>query len=205
VGTSSGTPADPGRGFLLRLPLTLLIGMLAWLLLRPALDAAVPALAQGLIRAFEMPRVTRLVERDHWVEVRRSDFRAGSQIPTLPLTEVHFNLIVLLALQLALPRPLKRQQLERLLMGGAVLLLVHALNLTFEVKSLYATRLGEWSLASYSKAARNVWGFLQYSSDLPVRFSAPFAIWLAFNWDSVQRLLDPTDAERPRRAKQAGG
>ena len=51
------------RSFLKRLPLTLVAAMLVWLVLRPVLDTAVTGFAQLLIRSFEYPRVTRLVQR----------------------------------------------------------------------------------------------------------------------------------------------
>ena len=178
------------RTFIRRLPVSLATAMLLWLLLlRPALDHAVPAFAQILVRSFEYPRVTRLVVADHRAEVRRSDFRSGSAIPTIPLTEVHFNTILLLALAFALPRPLSRTQAERLFMGWSVLFLLQALNLTFHVKFMYAAGLGEWSLQSYSDLARDVFGFLQYFTDLPGRFAAPFLIWLGFNWNLVMDIV----------------
>jgi hypothetical protein len=175
----------PERRFLRRLPLALVVAMASWLLLRPALDAAVTGLAEILVRAYEYPRVTRLVVDEHRVQVHRADFRSDSKIPTLPLTEVHFNTIVLLALYLALERPLSRRQLERLVMGWSVLLFCQVLNLVFHVKTLYALGLGEWSQANYSDLARNLYGFGQYFTDLPGRFSFPFLIWLGFNWQPV--------------------
>jgi hypothetical protein len=203
---------DPLRSFLTRLPLTLLAAMLLWWLVRPLADASVAGFAQLLIRASEVPRMTRLVANDHWVEVRRADYRAGSRIPTLPLTEVHFNTIVLLALAFALPRPWSRRQLERLAAAWAVLLATQVLNLLFDVRSLYATRLGEWSLIAYSELSRNVLGFLQYFTDLPGRFSAPFLIWLGFNWDEVRQLVGvgvtegaPAHEGGPRRGAKKPG
>lgn len=184
----SGEP-DPFGPFLRRLPLTLLVAMVAWLLIRPALDVAVVRLTEVLVRSFEYPRVTRLVAEDHRAQVRRADFRSDSRIPTLPLTENHFNTIVLLALYLALPRPFSRRQLERLFMGWAVLYLTQTLNLVFHVKSLYAIGLGDWSQQNYSDLARNVYGFWRYFTDLPGRFSFPFLIWLGFNWDHVVALV----------------
>ena len=185
-----GRPASPYRTFVRRLPLTLVAAMLLWLLLlRPALDQAVPASSELLIRAFEYPRVTRLVTADHRVEVRRADFRSGSAIPTIPITEVHFNTILLLALYFATPRPFSRTQLERLFMGWCVLFVIQALNLTFHVKLVYAMGLGEWSLQTYSDLARDVFSYLQYFTDLPARFAAPFLIWLGFNWDVVMRIV----------------
>jgi len=165
--------------------------MMLWaLMLRPAIDVAVAGLAQTLIRAFEYPRVTRLVVvPEHRAEVRRADFRSDSKIPTIPLTENNFNTIVLLALYLALPKPFSRRQLERLFMGWCVLYLTQSMNLLFHVKTIYAIGLGEWSQQNYSDFARNFFGFWRYFTDLPGRFSFPFLIWLGFNWDLVMRLV----------------
>ncbi len=197
----------PGRPpylqFLIRLPLALCIGMAVWLALRPAIEPAVAGLAQTLIRAYEYPRVTRLVTDAHRVQVRRSDFRTDSQIPTVPLTEITFNTIVLLALYLALPRPLSRRQLERLFMGACVLYLTQALNLLFHVKTLYAIGLGDWSQQHYSDLARNVYGFWRYFTDLPGRFSFPFLIWLGFNWDLVMDILGAPGPDRGARKKKS--
>jgi hypothetical protein len=192
----------PHVQFLLRLPLALLIGMAAWWAFRPVIEPAVAGLGQTLIRLYEYPRVTRLVVEDHRVQVRRSDFRTDSQIPTVPLTEITFNTIVLLALYLALPRPLSRRQLERLFMGGCILYLTQSLNLVFHVKTLYALGLGDWSEQHYSNLARNVYGFWQYFTDLPGRFSFPFLIWLGFNWDLVMGLLGTPGLERGARRKK---
>jgi len=189
--------------FLRRLPVTLMAAVILWLLLRPAIDVAVAGLAQTLIRAFEHPRVTRLVVDDHLVQVRRSDFRSGSGIPTVSLAENNFNLIVLLALYLALPKPFSRRQLERLFMGCCVLYLTQTLNLVFHIKTLYATGLGEWSQQSYSDLARNVFGFGQYFTDLPGRFSFPFLIWLGFNWAVVMRMIRPDIEEKKRTTSKA--
>lgn len=192
------------RQFLRRLPIALVAAMAVWLLIRPILDTAVTGIAEALVRAYEYPRVTRLVVDDHRVQVRRSDFRTDSKIPTLPLTEVHFNTIVLLALSLALARPFARRQLERLVMGWSVLLLSQALNLVFHVKTLYALGLGEWSHAHYSDLARNLYGFGQYFTDLPGRFSFPFLIWLAFNWELILTMIgnEPSTQAPPRTAKE---
>jgi len=193
----------PYSRFLKRLPLTLLVSMVLWFIVRPGIEPAVAGLAQTLIRAFEYPRVTRLVVDDHRVQVRRSDFRTDSQIPTVPLTDITFNVIVLLALYLALPRPLSRRQLERLFMGGCILYLTQALNLVFHVKTLYALGLGDWSYQHYSDLARNVFGFLRYFTDLPGRFSFPFLIWLGFNWDGVMTLLGTPVVDRDNHEKSS--
>ena len=180
---------DATRGFLRRLPLTLIGAIIVWLLLRPAIDSLVAGLAQTLVRSFEHPRVTRLVIEDHRVQVRRSDLRVDSKVYSVSMTEVSFNTIVLLALYLALPRPFSRRQLERLFMGWCVLVVSQATNLVFHIKTLYATGLGDWSLHYYSDLARNIFGFGRYFTDLPGRFSFPFLIWLGFNWEVVMKML----------------
>jgi len=181
--------------FLRRLPFTLVAAIVIWLLLRPAIDWAVAGLAQTLVRSFEYPRVTRLVVQDHRAQMRRTDLRTDSKVPTVSMTEVTFNTIVLLALYLALPRPFSRRQLEALFMGWCVLILCQSLNLVFHVKTLYALGLGEWSQQHYSDLARNIYGFGRYFTDLPGRFSFPFLIWLGFNWDVIMKMLAVTDED----------
>jgi hypothetical protein len=153
--------------------------------------------------------VTRLVVADHSAEVQRADFRSDSATPTIPLTSVHFNTIVLLALYAALPRPYSRRQLERLFMGFSVLYLTQSMNLVFHLKFMYASAFGGWSQQHYSDLARNFFGYCQYFSDLPGRFSAPFLIWLGFNWDEVMGVisLTPIASRKPRStsAKVRGG
>ena len=197
--TARPDPAD-NRRFVRRLPVAAIVALVVWILLRSTLDGAVSGFAQLLIRAYEYPKVTRLVVVDHRAEVRRADLRTDSLVPTVALTEIHFNTIVFLALCLALPRPWSRKQLERLVMGWSVLYLTQSLNLLFHVKFLYASAFGAWSFQQYTEAARNIFGFLQYATDLPGRFAFPFAIWIGFNWDRVMPVVG-LSAEPPRGGK----
>jgi hypothetical protein len=189
--------------FLRRLPVTLIAATLIWLLVRPAINWLVAGASQTLIRSFEHPRVTRLVVQDHRAQMHRADLRTGSAVHTVSMAEISFNMIVLLALYLALPRPFSRRQLERLFMGWCVLCLTQALNLVFHVKTFYATGLGEWSHHYYSDLARNIFGFGRYFTDLPGRFSFPFLIWLGFNWDIVMKMLSIDDSQAPKREPRA--
>ena len=195
---------NPTQVFLRRLPVTLIAAVVIWLLLRPVIDTAVAGLAQTLIRSFEYPRVTRLVVEDHQAQMRRTDLRTDSRVPSVSMTDVTFNTIVLLALYLALPHPFSRRQLERLFMGWCVLYLSQSINLLFHVKTLYAMGLGEWSQHHYSDFARNVFGFGRYFTDLPGRFSFPFLIWLGFNWEVVMKMLgiQEEDTEKPGKKKR---
>ena len=197
---------DATQVFLRRLPLTLIAAVAIWLALRPAIDTMVAGFAQTLIRSFEYPRVTRLVVEDHRTQMRRTDLRTDSKVPSVSMNEITFNTIVLLALYLALPNPFSKRQLERLFMGWCVLCLSQSINLLFHVKTMYAMGLGEWSQHHYSDFARNVFGFGRYFTDLPGRFSFPFLIWLGFNWEVVMRMLqmsedtgDKTASKRKKR------
>jgi hypothetical protein len=194
---------DATQVFLRRLPIALVAAVIIWLLLRPAIDTIVAGIAQTLIRAYEHPRVTHLVVQDHRVQMRRSDLRSDSGVPTVSMSEVSFNTIVLLALYLALPRPFSRRQLERLFMGWCVLCLCQSLNLVFHVKTFYATGLGEWSQHHYSDLARNFYGFGRYFSDLPGRFSLPFLIWLGFNWEVIMKMLSLSPEEDSKRRQES--
>jgi len=190
---------DATQVFLRRLPLTLIAAVAIWLALRPAIDTVVAGFAQTLIRSFEYPRVTRLVVEDHRVQMRRTDLRTDSKVPSVSMNEINFNTIVLLALYLALPNPFSKRQLERLFMGWCVLCLTQSINLLFHVKALYAMGLGEWSQHNYSDLARNVFGFGRYFSDLPGRFSFPFLIWMGFNWEVVMKMLGIQQEEKLKR------
>jgi hypothetical protein len=182
--------------YIRRLPVALVLVMLMWLAIRPVLDPAVCHLSQLLIRAFEYPRVTRIEVEDHRAKIIRSDFRTGSNIPTVSLTEVHFNTIVLLSLYFALPDAFRRKRLERLVMAWFVLYITQSLNLMFHVKTIYALYLGEWSAVHYADWQRNLWGFLRYFTDLPGRFGFPFVLWMVFDWPTFSKLLR-TDTEDP--------
>ncbi len=175
--------------------------MVVWLGLRPVLDPAVAGLAQLLVRAFEVPRVTRIVVADHRAEIHREDFRITSGRPAIPLAEVHFNTIVLLALFLALGDPLSGRRWERLLMAWITLYLTQVLNLIAHVKTVYALALGEWSRLHYGALARNLWAYLQYFTDLPGRFGFPFLLWLTFGWEDVAALVRTSPSGTPRRGQ----
>ena len=191
---------SPHVVFVRRLPWTLALAMVLWFLLRPLIDGAVTAGAEFLIRSYEVPKVTSLNVADHRAEIHRADYRSGSAIPTVALTGIHFNLIVLLALCFALPRPATRPRLERLFMCICVLYVTQVANLFFHVKTTYALGLGEWSQQNYSDAARNIYGFGRYFTDLPGRFAFPFLIWLGFNWEAVMEMLSPDTTQKPDRS-----
>ena len=196
--------------FLRRLAVAALAGLVLWALVRPALDGTISNVAEAILRAFEHPRTTHLVVVEHRAEVRRADLRTDSAVPAVPLTGIHANTVVLLALFWALARPWSPEQLRRLLVGWSLLILVQSLNLVFHVKVVYSSGLGEWSAQHYSELARALWGYLRHAADLPVRFALPFALWAWLNWDQVSVIAglrtDPVASAKgtPRSSRQPG-
>ncbi len=61
-------------------------------------------------------------------------------------------------------------------MLGAFHLVLTALSAEF----VYATQLGDWSLAHYGPWARNVIGLTKHVTDLPLKLAMPLILWVAF-------------------------
>ena len=91
------------------------------------------------------------------------------------MTDLHFHLVLLGALFLAVPGVPWRKRLENL--GWAVLVTVFfdLFLCFFVVKCAYATKLGAWSLAHYGPFARNAYGLVQHLLDLPFKLGLPLA------------------------------
>jgi hypothetical protein len=140
--------------------------------------------ATHLLHLTESPNVTDLFpypEDLNYVTVHRRDFPpARSQVSSLRVTDLHYPLILLLALFLAPPGIAWRRRLENL--GWALLVAIgfHLLLFVFTVKFVYATQLGNWSLAHYGPFARNFWGLGKHLLDLPIKLALPLALWAFF-------------------------
>ena len=166
-----------GLAAALRLALALAVATLFWLGFSAPYERAVAGVAQAVLRAFERPPVTRLEPGAREVVVRRSDFPPGAGTTGLPAADLHANFVLLAALFALHPRPLRGDRVVVFLVGCLVLAAVHVAALALEVRSLYATRLGAWSLAHYGPVARNVWGAAFHFYLVAGRFAAPFMIW----------------------------
>jgi hypothetical protein len=179
-----------------------LVGFLAavasWFLFAAAYERAVAPAAEFLLRLGESPAVTRLEAPGREFLVNRTDFPPAAPHPGLPSPDLHFNFVLLATLFALHPRPWKTDRVARFLVGALCLYFVHVVFLVFEVESVYATRMGEWSAAHYSAMAQNflAGGFPFYQ--IAGRFAAPFAIWW---W--VGRPEPPAAPDRaPRRRKK---
>lgn len=187
-------PGDPGNpatagdprnqvGRLIRNALLWLIPVaLFWLLLTPAYNRFLLGSAENLARLTESPNVTDLLRKDeHFAYVSRIDFPpARSLVYSFRTTDVHFHLVMLGALFLAVPGVPWKERLANF--GWAVLITIFFdIFLVFlYVKFAYATQLGAWSVANYGPFARNFWGLAKHLFDLPFKLALPFLLWGGF-------------------------
>lgn len=181
-----GRTAAPPRnqiGRLIRNALLWLIPVaLLWLLITPAYNIFLLGSAENLARWTESPNVTDLLRKDeHFAYVSRIDFPpARALVWSFRTTDVHFHLVLIGALFLAVPGVPLRERFANL--GWALLITVfYDIFLVFlYVKFAYATQLGAWSMANYGDFARNFWGLAKHLFDLPFKLALPFLLWAGF-------------------------
>ena len=191
------TAKSPRRSWALQLILNALLWVVpvatVWLVATPVYNRFLLGSAENLVRLTESPSVTNLLRKDdHFAYVQRRDFPpAKSLVHSFRVTDVHFHLLMLGILFLAVPRIPWRRRLENL--GWAVLITVFfdIFLIFFYVKFTYATQLGAWSLAHYGPFARNFWGLGKHLLDLPFKFSLPFLLWAGFYVRDMMAEIQP--------------
>jgi len=168
---------------------------LVWLLATPAYNRFLLGSAQNLVRLTESPNVTNLLRKDdHFAYVQRRDFPpAKSLVHSFRVTDVHFHLLMLGVLFLAVPRVPWRRKLENLGLAVLITIFFDILLIFFYVKFVYATQLGAWSLEHYGAFSRNFWGLGKHLLDLPFKFSLPFLLWAGFYFNDLMAEIRPRD------------
>jgi hypothetical protein len=200
--SARGGEAEPApsagwaRRFLRNVLLWLLPVWAVWALLTPYYNRFLLAGAQSLVRLTERPRVTALYPHPDSLDdayVARLDFPPARRlVKPFRVTDVHFPLVLAGALFLAVPGIPWRERLANLGLALVALVFFQVLLIFLQVKALYATGLGAWSLAHYGPVARNLYGLAWHLFDLPFKLALPFALWAAF----YLRLLPGWPAER---------
>jgi hypothetical protein len=153
-------------------------GVAFWLMASPLYDRAIAAGAQGVMRAFENPKVTRLRPADdNRVTVDRSDFDPRSKRPAISLRDLTFNVVLLIALFAASKRTFSDRNIGGFFAAVAILALTHIGAAVVEVMSIYVAQLGPWSRANYSDLDRNVWGVARHFYRLVLMYAIVFALW----------------------------
>lgn len=158
-----------------------------WWVATPYYNRFVTVAAGNLLKIVESPNVTRLVPVDaHYVSIQREDFPpAKADVYRVRVTDLHFHLVLLAALFLAVPGVPLKARLGPL--GWALLVAVffHILDLFFWVKFVYATQLGEWTQQHYGELGQNFWGMAKHLIDLPFKLALPLALWVGFYYRKI--------------------
>lgn len=194
-------PGGPGdRSWVLRFLRNVLLWLIpiwvVWALFTPFYNRLLLAGAQNLLHLTEYPSATQLlVQGTHDAVIARIEPPLGRLQHGFRVTDIHFHLVLLAALFLAVPRVPWRERLGHL--GWALLVTVFFdMFVVFsKVKVAYATQLGNWSLEHYGPLARNAWGLLHHLLDLPFKLALPFALWAAFY---LPLLLTSRETPAPR-------
>lgn len=197
--------APPGRdrrswaGRLIRNILLWIVPVwLVWTVVTPAYNRFLKTAAENLLLLSESPNVSHLLMQDrHTTHIQRRDFPPSrSLVGSVRVTDLHFHLVLLAALFLAVPDVPWRERLANLAWAALIAVFFHLLLLFFWVKFVYATQLGAWSLAHYGPVSRNLFGLGKHLLDLPFKLSLPLVLWAAFY---IGRMLEGLGRE-PERA-----
>lgn len=177
-----------------RTALRALIGFVAgvalWAMLSPLYNEAIAKGAELAIRLFERPAVTRLVvdaDDGNYATVDRSDFDPRSKRPGVPVSDLTFNVILLIALFAMEKRLFSDRNIRGLVIAMLLLSLTHVFGLVTEVMSIYVAKLGPWSRVHYGDTARTFWGVANHFYRLVLMYAIAFALWWLFR--------APADAE----------
>jgi hypothetical protein len=180
--TEQAPPRDWALSFLRNALLWAVPVALVWTLLTPFYNRFLLGSAQNLVRLTESPSVTDLLRKDdNFAYISRRDFPPSrSLVNSFRVTDVHFHLLMLGVLFLAVPRIPWRRRLENLGWAFLITIFFDIILIFFYVKADYAARLGAWSLAHYGPFARNFYGLAEHLLDLPFKFAFPLLLWAGF-------------------------
>jgi hypothetical protein len=168
---------------------------LLWMLLTPLYNRVLLESAQKLVRLTEYPSVTDLLRKDtHFAYIGRRDFPpAKALVHSFRVTDVHFHLIMVGVLFLAIPRVPWRKRLENLGWAALITIFFDIFLIVFYVKSTYAVQLGAWSFAHYGAFARNFYGLAKHLLDLPFKLALPFLLWVGFYYRDLSAGIRTRD------------
>ena len=155
---------------------------LVWMAVTPFYNRFVTTAAENLLLLAESPNVSDLlIQNAHTTHIRRRDLPPSrSLVGTVRVTDLHFHLVLLGALFLAVPGVPWRERLSNLAWALLISVFFHLILLFFWVKFVYATQLGSWSVAHYGPLARNFYGMSKHLLDLPIKLALPLVLWAAF-------------------------
>lgn len=167
--------------------LWLLPAAVLWAVLTPRYNWFLRSAGENLVRLTESPNVTRLDPREsHYAMIARLDFPpARESVGSFRITDLHFPVVLLVALFLAVPDVPWRERLANLGLALLAMAVFQVVLVLFWVKFTYATQLGAWSAEHYGPFARNAWGLGKHVLDLPVKLALPLLLWVGFYLDRL--------------------
>lgn len=184
-------------------------GVALWALLSPLYDRAIAVGAQGILRVFEEPKVTRLRPTSgQFTTVDRADFDPRSKRPGISIRDLTFNIALLTALFATSRRVFSDRNIGGFFAAAATLSLTHILAVITEVMSIYVAKLGMWSQVHYGAFARNFWGVSNHFYRLVLMYAIAFALWWVFRDASGEKAggrVSPKAGAKPslRRGRAA--
>ncbi|MEO1083535.1 MAG: hypothetical protein AAFY88_04775 [Acidobacteriota bacterium] len=171
-----------------------------WLVVTPIYNPFLTKATENLVRLFEDPASTRLVEKEtHHFIITRTDLPSRA-LSSVRVTDAHFPLILTGVLFLAVPGLTLRRRLENLGWATLVSVFFHILLLFLWVQFTYATQLGRFSAENYTPFAREAWGLAKHLADLPFKFSLPLVLWSIFYLRELFGSQAPAKPAKPAKA-----
>jgi hypothetical protein len=164
----------------------------AWTVLTPVYNRFLVVAAENLLQITESPDATDIYLKGQDAFVHRRDLPpAKSLAHAFRVTDVHFHLVLLGALFLAVPGIPWKEKLENLGWAALVTVFFDLFLCFFVVKAAYATKLGAWSLAHYGPFARNAYGLTRHLLDLPFKLGLPLLLWSGFYLGRMMEEIRP--------------
>jgi hypothetical protein len=174
----------------------LALGAALWFFAGPIYNPLVTSAANWTIQRFEETRVTQLIWSEGGAVVNRLDFPPSSPRPLLAVGDLTFNIILLTVLFALAARPLSDRNVGRYVAAALALFPIHVFALIASVESIYALRLGPWSVVHYGAWARNFWGTTSHFYEVVGVHAVPFVLWLLFS------SIGKPDDDAPKAAKR---
>ncbi len=154
----------------------LALGLAIWLGLGPVYHPVIVFTTGLVLNVVEHPNVTSLEPVGDSVLVNRSDFDRRSPKPQLSVSDLSFNIVLVVALAIGAGIDTRKREL-RIPATILILILLHTGALYARIMSIYALQLGAWSTANYGPIARNIWATTTHFYRFVGCHAAAFLIW----------------------------
>jgi hypothetical protein len=152
------------------------LGIALWWTCTPQYHRALALATTALVRLDGRLRPAVLVPQERAIFVT-----SATPLPTatIPADQLTYNVILLLGLFAANPRPVSMKNLRALGIAAAVVFAMQCVGLLISIESTYALRQAAWSAQHYSEAAGKFWLTAELVFRTVGMFGVVFACWWA--------------------------